>query len=152
MKVVYARNKTTQAMKTKKELTYGRAILFGIGTELILIAVQYVLLAIYHSKNPQLAFSFSSEYMMTRGFYIFLIPGFIMYAMVIYLMLQKYAIASVAYVFVLLLVAAVIEVIFYLSIAATYQGAFVFSILDKVVGAALGAIGYFAVGRTEEAN
>lgn len=139
-------------MKTKKELTYGRAILFGLITEVALIAIQYVLLVIYHSKNPGTEFSFTSEYMMSRGFYVFLIPGFILYATVVFLLMRNYTIGSVAFLFVFLLAAAAVEVAFYLSIAATYQGAFVYSILEKAVGAALGAIGYFAMNGTHEVS
>ncbi len=137
-------------MKTKKEFTYGRAIAYGIAAELVLIAVQYVLLAIYNTKNPGTPFSFTTEYMMSRGFYVFLIPGFIMYATAVFLILNRYTISSVVYLFAFLLAAAAVEVTFYLSIAANYQGAFLYSILDKVVGAALGAIGYFAMSDPKE--
>jgi hypothetical protein len=137
-------------MKTKKDFTYSRAIAYGVVTELILVVVQYILLAIYHSKNPESAFSFSTEYMMSRGFYIFLIPGFIMYATMMFLIMRNFTITSVAYLFVFLLSAAAVEVTFYLSIAANYQGAFLYSILDKVIGSALGVIGYYSVGIPEE--
>lgn len=137
-------------MKTTKELSYGRAVSFGVAAELGLIAIQYVLLGFYNIMNPGTSFSFSSEYMMSRGFYFFLIPGFIMFATAVFFILRKYAIPPVAVLFGFLLSAAVIEVIFYLTIAATYQGVFVYSILDKIVGTALGVIGYFAVGMPEE--
>jgi len=137
-------------MKTKKDFTYGRAIVYGVAAELLLVVVQYILLAIYHSKNPESTFSFNTEYMMSRGFYIFLIPGFIVYATMVYLIMRNYTIASVGYLFALLLAAAAVEVTFYLSIAASYQGAFLYSILDKVIGSALGAIGYFALNNTGE--
>jgi hypothetical protein len=139
-------------MKTKKDFTYGRALMYGVATELVLVVVQYILLAIYHSKNPETAFSFSTEYMMSRGFYIFLIPGFIMYATMVFLIMRNFTITSVSYLFAFLLAAAVVEVAFYLSIAASYQGAFLYSILDKVIGSALGVIGYYSVGRREEAR
>ncbi|MBI1769207.1 MAG: hypothetical protein HYR67_12625 [Bacteroidetes bacterium] len=139
-------------MKTKKNFTYGHAIGYGIAIELILVFVQYLLLTIYHSKNPASAFSFSTEYMMSSGFYIFLIPGFILYATVVFLIMNKFTMASPAYLFVFLLTAAAIELTFYLSITANYQGAFVYSILDKVIGTALGVIGYYAMGEPEVAK
>lgn len=139
-------------MKTKKQFTYGHAIGYAIGLELVLILIQYLLLAIYHVNNPGTAFSFNSEYMMSRGFYIFLLPGFILYATVVFLLMQKYEFTSAVYLFVLLLAAAAIEVGFYLSIAADYQGAFMYSILDKVIGTGLGVIGYYAIGQPEEAR
>jgi len=139
-------------MKTKKDFTYGRALIYGVATELVLVGVQYMLLAIYHSKNPESAFSFSTEYMMSRGFYIFLIPGFIMYATMVFLIMRNFTITSATYLFVYLLAAAVVEVAFYLSITASYQGVFLYSILDKVIGSALGVIGYYSVGRREEAS
>ncbi len=137
-------------MKNKKELTYGRAVFLGIATESVLIAVQYILLGFYKSGNPAAPLSFSTEYMMSRGFYFFLIPGFILFATVVFFIMRKYVISSVAYLFLFILAAATIEVGFYLSIAASYQGAFVYSILDKVVGAGLGAIGYLSVGTPEK--
>jgi len=139
-------------MKTKKDFSYGRAVIYGVATELVLVGVQYMLLAIYHSKNPESAFSFSTEYMMSRGFYIFLIPGFILYATMVFLIMRNFTITSVTYLLVYLLAAAVVEVAFYLSITASYQGVFLYSILDKVIGSALGVIGYYSVGRREEAS
>ncbi len=139
-------------MKTKKEFTYGRAIMFGVASELVLVVIQYILLAIYHSKNPESSFSFSTDYMMSRGFYFFLIPGFIMYATMVFMIMRNYTIASAAYLLAFLLAAAAVEVIFYLTISANYQGAFLYSVLDKVIGAALGIIGYYSVGRTEEVS
>ena len=136
-------------MKTKKNFTYGHAVAFGIGLELVLVFIQYLLLVIYHRNNPGTAFSFSSEYMMSRGFYFFLVAGFIIYATVVFLLMQKYAISSFAYLFVFLLSTAAVEVTFYLSIAADYQGVFLYSILDKVIGTGLGVIGYYAVGKPE---
>ncbi len=139
-------------MKTKKDFTYAHAIGYGVATELVLVIAQYLLLTIYHSINPTSAFSFSTDYMMSTGFYIFLIPGFILYATVVFLMFSKFNITSPAYLFAFILTAAVIEVTFYLTIAASYQGAFVYSILDKVIGTALGVIGYFAMAEPQVAK
>lgn len=137
-------------MKTKKELTYGRAIAFGVATELVLVLVQYVLLAVYRTNDPNVPFAFTNEYMMSRGFYIFLIPGFILYATVVFLIMQKYTITSPVYLLAFLLAAATIEVSFYLSIAADYKGPFVYSVLDKVIGAALGVIGFYAISKSRQ--
>ena len=137
-------------MKTKKEITYGRAIAFGVATELFLVLVQYILLAVYRTNDPNIPFAFTNEYMMSRGFYIFLIPGFILYATVVFVIMQKFTIASPAYLLALLMAAAVIEIAFYLSIEADYKGPFVFSVLDKVIGAALGVIGYYAISKSKE--
>lgn len=137
-------------MKTNKNFTYGHAIGYGIALELFLVIIQYLLLAVFQRNHPGTDFSFNTGYMMSRGFYIFLVPGFIVCATVVYLLLQKYVMSSFSYLFILLLTSAVIEVAFYLSISADYQGAFLFSILDKVIGAGLGVIGYFAVGKPKE--
>jgi hypothetical protein len=72
------------------------------------------------------------------------------YATVVFMIMRNYTLASVAYLFAFLLAAAAVEVTFYLSITADYQGAFLYSILDKVIGSALGAIGYFALSGSEE--
>jgi hypothetical protein len=139
-------------MKTKKNFTYGHAIGYGVATELVLFIVQYVLAIVYSAKNLATTFSFSTEYMMSTGFYIFLIPGFIIYATVVFLIMNKFTMASPAYLFFFLLTAAAMEVGFYLTIAANYQGAFVYSILDKVIGSGLGVIGYYTISRPETAN
>lgn len=132
----------------KKELTYGRAIFFGVGAELVLIGIQYIVLTLYHYRNPGSSLSFSTEYMMSRGFYTFLIPGFILFATVVFFIMRRYEITSAAYLFAFLLAAAAIEITFYLSIASRYQGPFVYSVLDKIIGTALGVIGYYAIGKT----
>jgi hypothetical protein len=137
-------------MKTKKDFTYGRAILFGVATELVLVLIQYLLLAVYQMRNPGTPFSFNNEYMLSNGFYAFLIPGFILYATVVFLIMQKFTITSPAFLLVFLLAAAVVEVGFYLSIAADYRGPFLYSVLDKVIGTALGVIGYYAIGKSSE--
>jgi hypothetical protein len=139
-------------MKTRKSFTYGLAIGYGIALELFLIAIQYVLLAIYHRNNPGTPFSFNTDYMMARGFYIFLVPGFIIAATLVFFLMQRYVFTSFVYLFVFLLTAAVIEVGFYLTIVADYQGAFAFSMLDKIIGTGLGVIGYYAIGRPEVAK
>jgi hypothetical protein len=148
-KPVYTPVKHTVEQTPKSALTYGRAIVFGIASELILFVVQYLLLFLYYNRHPGSAFSFTTEYMATRGFYVFLIPGFILFATIVYFIMRRYTVNSAAYLFVFLLTAAVLEVAFYLSIAASYRGPFVYSVLDKVIGTALGVIGYYAIGRTD---
>ena len=149
-KPVYTAGKHTVDVHQKPSLTFGRAIVFGMASELILFAVQYLLLFIYYNRHPGTAFSFTTEYMATRGFYAFLIPGFILFATIVFFIMRRYTVNSAAYLFVFLLTAAALEVGFYLSIAASYRGPFVYSILDKVIGTALGVIGYYAMGRSEE--
>lgn len=150
MKPIYSRTKISFTEKNKENLTYGRAIVFGIVTELLLMVIQFVTLSIYYNRHPGTTHTFSTEYMMSQGFYVFLVPGFILFATIVFFVMVKYNITSVAYLFVFLLAAAVIEIAFYLTIDARYQGPFVYSVLDKVIGTGLGAIGYFAIGKPDE--
>lgn len=150
LRPVYTSHKIDHVVKTKLELSYGRAIAFGIASEIALFVVQYILLAVYSYRHAGSSFSFSNEYMMSRGFYTFLVPGFILFATIIFFIMRRYTVPSAAYLFVFLLSAAALEVAFYMTMAADYRGPFVYSILDKVIGTALGVIGYYAMGREEK--
>jgi hypothetical protein len=137
-------------MKTKKELTYTTAVIYGIATELLLVIGQYIFLAINHQLNPDIPLKFSTEYMMSRGFYVFQILGVFLYTFIVYMIASRYTIRSVTFVLAFLIAAAFVELTFYLSIPGTYQGAYLFSILDKVVAAIFGVILYYSVGKSEE--
>jgi len=86
---------------------------------------------------------FNADYMMTRGFYIFQIIGFFAYAVMVYMLINRYRISSLKVIWVFLVAGAIMELSFYLIIQADYQGAFLFSILDKSVAATFGGIVYF---------
>ena len=136
--------------KTKKEFAYSTAIAFGVVTELILVAAQYLFLAFNKVMNQEMSMTFSTEYMMTRGFYVFMILGIIVYATFTHYFLRNYSISSLAFLVVYLVAGAAVEIAFYLSISATFQGAFIYSIFEKGLGVAMGAIWYFAMSKNNE--
>lgn len=136
--------------KEKKEFTYSLAIMYGVATELILILAQYAFLAFNRLMHEDMSMNFSTEYMMTRGFFVFQVLGIIAYAMFVFYFMRNYTFKSLAFLLAYLLAGAAIEITFYLSISAAYQGAFVYSILDKALGIGLGAIGYFAMSGPDE--
>jgi hypothetical protein len=136
--------------QTKKEFNYTLAIAYGIATELILVFAQYLFLAFNRLMDENMSMTFSTNYMMTRGVYVFLALGIIVYAMFVLYFLRHYKIQSFAYLLVYVIAGAAIEITFYLSISATYQGVYLYSILDKVVGVAMGAIGYFILSKPDE--
>lgn len=136
--------------KTKKAFTYSTAITFGVVTELILVAAQYLLLAFNKVMNQSMSMTFSTEYMITRGFFVFMILGIIMYATFTHYFFRNYSISSLAFLVVYLAAGAAVEITFYLSITATFQGAFLYSIFEKGLGVAMGAIWYFAISKNNE--
>jgi hypothetical protein len=146
MKPNYNIHQPSHIDKPKKELTYSTAIAYGVITELFLIVAQYVFLAINSSLNPEISMAFTTEYMMTRGFFVFQILGIIAYAIIVYQIVRKYTITSLAFMLVFLVAGAIVELTFYLSIQATFQGAFFYSMLDKTIGAVMGAIVYYTLG------
>jgi hypothetical protein len=138
-------------MKTIQNFTYRRAILFGMLTEVFLIALQYVYLAISTSVNPEVPAVFNTEYMMTRGFYVFQIIGFFVYVVSVYLINMRYAVKGLNFLLAYVITGGIMELLFYVAIQADYQGAFLYSILDKFVAAVFGAIVYFYTTGKESA-
>lgn len=148
MKPNYHVHKT--AHKDKKEFTYSLAIVYGVVTELVLVLAQFVFLAFRKLMNQDMTITFSTEYMMSSGFFVFQILGIVVYAFVAYQIIHRYTISSLAFMLVFLVAGGAVELTFYLSIPATYQGAFLYSILDKTLGVAMGMIGYFVMSRPNE--
>lgn len=130
-------------MKTMQELTYKRAIILGIITELFLVLIQFIYLKISAANNPEAPATFTSEYMMTRGFYVFQIIGFFVYIISVYLINMKYQVKALNFLLAYVVTGGIMELLFYLVIQADYQGAFLYSILDKFVAAVFGAILYY---------
>lgn len=130
-------------MKKNIEFTYNKAIALGIITELFLFAVQFVYLKIYSGMNPEAPTTFNTEYMMTRGFYIFQIIGFFVYVVTVYLINSRYTVKALGVLLAYVITGGIMELMFYLIIQAGYQGAFLYSILDKFIAAVFGAIVYY---------
>ncbi len=140
-------------MKSKSDLSYKQAILFGLATELTLIAIQFIYMKIYVSNNPGTDFAFTNDYMKFRGFYIFQIIGFFVYTFTVYLLFSKFQIATLTKILTYILTGAVIELSFYLFMQTGYEGAFLYSILDKFVAAVFGSIlFYYTTGKSNNAR
>jgi hypothetical protein len=113
----------------KNLITIQKIILFALLVEAGIIIIQLAYMAIFH---PELGFAFNDYYMQNVGFFM-------------YILLARYIIThSGNSVFrnavILFLSGIVFEVGFYMIIQASYEGAFLFSILDKFVAIAFGLI------------
>jgi len=140
-------------MKTKADLSYRQAILLGVATELTLIAIQFIYMKIYVSNNPGTDFAFTNDYMKYRGFYIFQIIGFFVYTFTVYLLFSRFQITSITKILSYIITGAVIELSFYLFMQTGYEGAFLYSILDKFVAAVFGSILYYSTsGKSHNAG
>jgi hypothetical protein len=127
-------------MKNKNSLTYTQIVAVALVTEFTLIAVQLVYLKIYSGTNEGVDFAFTSEYMKTKGFYIFQIIGFFLYTGVTYILLGKITNKIFNKLGALVVVGGIIELSFYLIMKAQYEGAFIYSILDKIIAVVFGLI------------
>jgi hypothetical protein len=130
-------------MKTKSDFTYKQAILLGVLTELILIAIQFIYIKIYVSLNPGENLAFDTDYMRYRGFYVFQIIGFFVYTFTVYMIINRYHIRLLNYILAYLITGGIVELSFYLMIQADYEGAFIYSVLDKFIAAVFGAVLFF---------
>lgn len=130
----------TSRMKNKSGLNYRQMILIALLTELMLIVIQVVYLKIYTIRNEGAEFAFTSEYMQTNGFYIFQIVGFFLYTVVVYSIAGKISTEVLKKLLTMVVAGGIIEVSFYLIMQANYQGAFLYSVLDKVIAAVFGFI------------
>ncbi|MGE0771969.1 MAG: hypothetical protein AB7K37_09685 [Cyclobacteriaceae bacterium] len=133
-----------------KGVGFPRVIFYGILTELSLIIVQVFYLQIYTYMNPGAPLAFTTDYMITQGFYVFQIVGFVVYVIVAFLIRGKIADNLIGKMIAFLAAAAVAEVAFYLFIQASYQGAFIYSILDKFMAAVFGLILYYYTHRNSQ--
>ena len=129
-------------MKTMNGLSYGQIALIGLGTELTLILVQLIYFSLYARANLNGVMEITSDYMKSRGFYIFQITGFFLFTAVVYVILGKITDKIINKVLLLIVVGGITELTFYLVMRASYEGAFLFSILDKVIAVFFGLIVY----------
>ena len=130
-------------MKTRKEFTYAKAILYGVLTELTLVLFQFIYLKNYTTNNPGTDFVFTSDYMMSRGFYVFQIAGFFVYTIVVFILVRKMMVKTFYKILTMLVTGALLELTFYAIVPADYQFAFFYSILDKFIAGFFGAVVYF---------
>lgn len=129
-------------MKTTKELSYGRAVETGVVLGVALILLQLVNLMVYFQTTPGAEMAFTSAYMKSGGFYVFQVLGYFLYATVIYISIKKIRSNMVNKVLILIGSGVLLELSFYLIMQANFEGAFLYSILDKLVAAAFALILY----------
>jgi hypothetical protein len=127
-------------MNSEKGLSFKQVLSVGILTELTLILFQFLTMKIYLLNKPDALFSFTSEYMRSTGFYVFLIGGFILYLFVGSYVVSRISEGIIKKLIGLIVVAGVMEMTFYLSISAAYEGVFWYSIFSKVFATAFGVI------------
>jgi len=127
-------------MKTKNGLTYAQIALIAVFTELALIAIQFIYFKIYVSNNPETGMGFTTDYMKYRGFYIFQIIGFFIYTFLVYMIVEKHSNKIFNRILTLLVAGAIVEISFYILISGNYEGAFLYSVLDKIIAATFGVI------------
>jgi len=130
-------------MRIKNDFTYTRAIVYGVLIELVLVLLQFIYLANYANKNSEADFGFTSDYMMSRGFYVFQIIGFFVYTILVFVLIRKAKVNTFNKILVLIVAGAVVELTFYAIVPADYQLAFFYSVLDKFIAGVFGAIVYF---------
>ncbi|MEQ9412790.1 MAG: hypothetical protein RIF39_03115 [Cyclobacteriaceae bacterium] len=130
-------------MSTGTNFTYGRAMVYGVLTELLLVLAQFVILKDYTHANPDSDFAFSSAYMMSTGFYVFQVVGFFNYFTVVFTLMRKIKEKPLYKILALILAGAVVELTFYALAQADYQIAYFYSVLDKLVAGAFGTIVYY---------
>lgn len=127
-------------MNVKSGLTYTQIALIAVFTELILIAIQFIYFKIFASINPEIEMGFTTDYMKYRGFYIFQIIGFFIYTFLVYRIVEKHNDKIFNRILTLIIAGGIVETSFYVLISGAYEGAFVYSILDKIIAAAFGVI------------
>ncbi len=130
-------------MKTNNDITYTRAILYGIIAELILVLVQFVYLKNYVDNHSDADFTFTSEYMMSQGFYVFQIIGFIFYTVIVFTLIRNIKTNLFYKILALIIAGSVVELTFYGIVPADYQMAYFYSILDKFIAGTFGTIVYY---------
>jgi hypothetical protein len=126
-------------MKNKTGLGYPQVILFAVVTELTLIAIQFGYLKVY-SMNTNAEFAFTAEYMKSRGFYIFQIIGFFLYTIIVYLMTGKMTSGISTKLASFVVAGGIVELGFYIFMTDHYEGAYLYSILDKIIATSFGLI------------
>ncbi len=128
---------------SNNNFSYGRALLYGVLTELALVLAQFVILKDYTNTNPDTDFAFSSAYMTSTGFYVFQVVGFFVYFTVVFILMRKINEKPLYKILALVVAGAVVELTFYAFAQADYQIAYFYSVLDKFIAGAAGIIVYY---------
>lgn len=124
----------------KTSLSAQKVIVFALALEIGLMIIQFLYMKLF---LPEIV-TFSDTFMQNTGFFIFQILGFFTF-----LLLAQYVFKNSGdFIFrnalLLFFSGAIIEIGFYLFMQASYQGAFLYSVFDRIVALAFGIIISFA--------
>lgn len=132
-----------QTATTRKGRSIGQMILYGILLELVLVSVQFIYVEFFVATAPGEELAFTAKYMRQTGFLIFQVIGFFVYVLVAYLLLRRLVHNKLSKILAFVVAGAVVELAFYLFMQAAFSGALLYSILDKFVAAAFGALLFY---------
>jgi hypothetical protein len=127
-------------MKKTTDLSFRKIALIAVATELVLITIQLINLGLYVRNHPGTKAEFSTEYIMNSGFFIYQVLGFFLYVTLVYVLAGRITSRLIQKLIVFVLAGGAAELLFYLTIQADYQGAFLYSIFDKLIATAFGLI------------
>ena len=119
----------------KAKISTGKVILTAVIIEAVLISLQFITVGFGGDGG-----GITTEYIQSRGFFIFQILGFFAYAVTAFILTRKHASNMPQIILMLVITGGIIEIGFYIISQAQYQGAYLYSILDKVIGAVSGWI------------
>lgn len=133
------------------DLTFMKVMFYALIVELTLVIIQFAYLVVHiNFIDIEADLAFTAEYMKHAGFYIFQILGFFVFIILAFVVLKRSRIQILNKMLILFVTGGVIELLFYLLMQADYQGAFLYSILDKVVAIIFGAIIYYVVAPAKD--
>jgi hypothetical protein len=133
-----------------RDKSIGQMIVYGLLTELVLVSIQFIYVEMFVATGEDIAFT--NEYMRQTGFILFQVIGFFVYAVITYLLLRRLKSNLIVKVVAFLLAGSAIELVFYLFMQADYAGAFLYSIFDKFVAGAFGALVYYFADKGHKAK
>ncbi|MEJ2005637.1 MAG: hypothetical protein P8X57_11880 [Cyclobacteriaceae bacterium] len=122
----------------KKPVSTGGIIGIAVLIEAVLILLQFIVLRMSTESGQTPAFD--SDYIQSRGFFIFQIIGFFAYAIAAFYLCRRHAGNVFQKLLILVIAGGIIEVGFYIISQAHYEGAYLYSVTDKLIGSVIGWI------------
>lgn len=127
-------------------------VVYGLLTEIVLVLIQFIYVEVFIASGAENDVTFTDQYMRQTGFIIFQVIGFFVYTLATYLLLKRLRTNVIAKIVMFLIAGSAVELAFYLFMQANYTGAFLYSIFDKFVAGAFGAIIYYFADRGHKAK
>jgi hypothetical protein len=126
----------------KATLTAQKVIAYTLLVEVGLLIIQYLYMRVFH---PEVNWIATDAYMQNAGFFVFQIVGFFIFILLARFVFQNSGENVFRNAVLLFLSGVVVEVGFYLAVQAQYQGAFLYSVMDKIIAIAFALIIVFVV-------